>query len=312
MSRWRNAKIGILWIGLLIPIVLYGSVVWRRPKPIAINRQSLFQGISYSRRVNNRPRPYIAHIVNIDLTTAGIQPFVTQPYAGLELTKKGLFRSYKTRAQRTSEFLETHDLQLAINANFFLPFKDVTPWYYEPRTGQQINLVGLSMSDGEIITPVNPNNKPPPPALCFTRQQAVVKRSGTCGSGTEHAVAGDLLLLENGQTTDLFNQELHNKGDKPYPLTVAALDKTGTRLWLVLVDGKQPFYSEGLTLEELAALVQGLEADTAIRLDGGGSTTLAITSPIGAQLLNVPIHSKVPGYERPVGNHLGFFAEPLE
>jgi hypothetical protein len=47
-------------------------------------------------------------------------------------------------------------------------------------------------------------------------------------------------------------------------------------------------------------------------LDGGGSTALVISDgQDGFRLLNRPIHNRLPGRERPVGNHLGVFAERL-
>jgi exopolysaccharide biosynthesis protein len=75
---------------------------------------------------------------------------------------------------------------------------------------------------------------------------------------------------------------------------------------LIIVDGKQPFYSEGVTLRELAAIAIDLGANTALNLDGGGSTTLVIADGLETKILNSPIHNKIPMNERPVANHLGF------
>ena len=158
------------------------------------------------------------------------------------------------------------------------------------------------------------------------QQQAVIHRGGDCQNGTQQAVAGILMLVENGQPTEAVQTQIANETPKPYPFNIAALDATGTRLWLVQTDGKQPLHSEGMTLEEVTAFIQELGVDTAVRLDGGGSTTMAISphSPnpptatstsnhtTAPQVLNVPSHAKVPTQERPVANHLGFFARPLE
>ncbi|MDV3349856.1 phosphodiester glycosidase family protein [Leptothoe sp. LEGE 181152] len=310
MSRWRHLKTGLLWFAFLLPIALHGSTVWRRPHLTEINRQPLFQGIIYSRRTRKQPRPNIIHIIDIDLTTAGLRPLVTPVNPQADLKKYGT-KSHRAVGQKTSAFLQTHGLQLAVNANFFSPFKEVTLWNYYPRPGEPVNLMGLSMSNGNVVAPANPD-QPPVPTLCFMNQQAVINADGTCEDNTQQAVAGNLMLLENGQITTQLQDRLQYEGKKPYSFTVAALDATGARLWLVLVDGKQPFYSEGLTVGEVTALVQELGADTALRLDGGGSTTLAVSSPRGPTLLNTPIHGKIPGQERPVGNHLGFFADPIE
>ena len=306
MARWRQTQQGILWLGLLLPLVLYGSSVLSRPNRAPIAPRPLFQGIVYSRQIKNQPRPQIIHIVDIDLLAPGLRPFVTPGYDGTAFDPIEL-KTWETVAQRTSEFVDAEGVQLAINANFFYPFREVALWNYRPRSGQPGNLVGLAISDGETLSTGDSNWA----SLCFLQQQALINDDGTCPENTQQAVAGRIVLLENGQPTDTVQQQIVDENGKPYPFTVAALNADGTRLWLVLVDGKQPLYSEGLTLEEVTTLVQDLGADTALQLDGGGSTTLAIAASPKPQVLNVPIHAKVPGQERPVANNLGFFAQPL-
>ena len=48
------------------------------------------------------------------------------------------------------------------------------------------------------------------------------------------------------------------------------------RLLLVVVDGRQPGYSRGMTLRELAELLQRLGAVQAMNLDGGGSSEMVV------------------------------------
>jgi exopolysaccharide biosynthesis protein len=78
------------------------------------------------------------------------------------------------------------------------------------------------------------------------------------------------------------------------PRTMAGLDARG-RLLLVTVDGRRPGVSEGVTLEEGAALMRSLGAVDAINLDGGGSTAMAVQ---GA-LVNKPSDS---AGERAIGD----------
>jgi exopolysaccharide biosynthesis protein len=74
------------------------------------------------------------------------------------------------------------------------------------------------------------------------------------------------------------------------------------------VDGRQPFYSEGITLKELADLMISLGAQNAMNLDGGGSSTMVVEGEDGRpRILNSPIDNYIPGRERPVANHLGIF-----
>ncbi|MDQ2693735.1 MAG: phosphodiester glycosidase family protein, partial [Chloroflexota bacterium] len=79
-------------------------------------------------------------------------------------------------------------------------------------------------------------------------------------------------------------------------------------VYIVVVDGRQPFYSEGATFVELAEILIEQGAFMAMALDGGGSSTLVVEGENGApRILNSPIDSLIPGRERPVGNHLGIY-----
>lgn len=74
------------------------------------------------------------------------------------------------------------------------------------------------------------------------------------------------------------------------PRTAVAVDSTGTKVFYVTVDGRQPGFSEGMTLKEFAAYLVSLGAYQALNLDGGGSTTLAARFPGNryAALVNKP------------------------
>jgi hypothetical protein len=81
-----------------------------------------------------------------------------------------------------------------------------------------------------------------------------------------------------------------------HPRSAVALRPDGTVL-IVAVDGRQPGYSDGMTLPELTTLLRELGATEALNLDGGGSTTLVVRGAI----VNRP--SEADG-ERPVANAL--------
>lgn len=84
------------------------------------------------------------------------------------------------------------------------------------------------------------------------------------------ALGGAQLLVEKGrvvpQLKNSFSLTRH-------PRTAAGIVNHRTVL-LVVVDGRQPAYSNGIPLDELARLMKLLGAKTAINLDGGGSSTL--------------------------------------
>ena len=81
------------------------------------------------------------------------------------------------------------------------------------------------------------------------------------------AISGETVLLRKGRVVARDDVYLH-------PRTAVGIDRDSGRVLLVAVDGRQDF-SRGLTQVELARLLRRLGAESALNLDGGGSTTLA-------------------------------------
>jgi len=82
-------------------------------------------------------------------------------------------------------------------------------------------------------------------------------------------------------------------------------------LTIVIVDGRQPGYSQGATLLELAGILLEFNVHNGMNLDGGGSSTLVVMDSEGkSKVLNSPVDNHIPGRERAIANHLGFFAKP--
>ena len=125
--------------------------------------------------------------------------------------------------------------------------------------------------------------------------------------GIYNAISGQLMLLAGGNL--LPEVSAAPGANDPQPRTAVGLDKNSRRLIIVVVDGRQPGYSEGATLVELAELLSAKGAFYAMNLDGGGSTTMAVEGRNGkSRVLNSPIDQHIPGRERAVGNHLGIYA----
>ena len=89
-----------------------------------------------------------------------------------------------------------------------------------------------------------------------------------------------------------------------HPRTAVGIGRNGQRLLLVVVDGRQKPYSDGMTLPELAEVMRGLGARDAINLDGGGSTTMVYAEPGTANPLRIANRPSDPAGERPVGDAL--------
>lgn len=283
----------VLLTFLALPLMFYGNLLLRRP-PRTDLEKSLFPGIRYQRQPLDSPRPVMLHIVTIDLKTSGL---------GIQVTPGNPTPDNReVTATTTTEFLSKFNLQLAVNANFFFPFRENTPWDYYPRSGDRVNAVGVAIANGQVYSPPHADW----PALCFSAQStAQIRSNGTCPPETTHAVAGSTVLVARGQPVKFAPNTPNNDG--LYSRTAVGLDATGKKLWIVAIDDKQAFYSEGVTLQELTDLLLQLGVDSALNLDGGGSTTLAISDVSQkAIVLNSPVHTKLPLRERPVANHIGF------
>jgi hypothetical protein len=85
------------------------------------------------------------------------------------------------------------------------------------------------------------------------------------------------------------------------PRTAIGYSRDGRRYWLVVVDGRQKPYSDGMTLRELAAFLRSLGAVEALNLDGGGSSTMVVRDTAGFRIMNRPSDKEG---ERPVANAL--------
>jgi len=121
--------------------------------------------------------------------------------------------------------------------------------------------------------------------------------------GVVELVGGFPLLLQDGSSV-LDRVPRINEGFAfgPHPRTAVGIREDGALL-LVTVDGRQPGYSEGMTLPELTELLLEMGVRDALNLDGGGSTAFVLEG----ELVNRP--SDADG-ERAVSNALLVLGPP--
>lgn len=284
--------LGVLVLGLVLVV---GGVWLSRPSRTPL-REPLYQGVEYQRLVRSVPRPLMIHAIQVSLDAPGIRVLVTPGES---------FEGREVRAQTTRAFLKKSDAQVAINGSFFEPFHSNGIDDYYPHSGDGVDVIGESVSDGVRWSKSDGRR----PTLCIleqgrTRRLEAKVVVGGCPSASRQSLAGHALVVAEGNVTAI-------KGEKLEPRSLVGIDATGTTLWLLVVDGRQDGYSEGMSLPELGALAQELGMHTALNLDGGGSSTLAMARWGYPALLNAPIHTRIPMRERPVANHLGIFALPL-
>jgi Phosphodiester glycosidase len=143
-----------------------------------------------------------------------------------------------------------------------------------------------------------------------------------CGSGADelisHATTGECvevcfnlypMRLNNAMTMCSGVKWLvkdgapfQSTGTVLHPRTVVAW--SGTRHWFITIDGRQPRYSIGASMGDMADfLVNMLHVENAINLDGGGSSSMVVDGLV----VNSPSDGAKPagtGKERPVPNAL--------
>lgn len=278
---------------ILISLCIGGYSLYDRGRPAPVPmRQKLYEGVVYRRVVHVFPRPMIAHVITVDTRQQGIGFLVTPPDSEGETPLK---------ARTTSQFLEEFGVQVAVNGDGFAPWWSSGVADYYPRPGDSIAPLGFTASNGKVYWSGDQNGENgTAPTLYISRRNALSFNNRP--NNVHSAISGDRMIVLKGQAaSDLDDTAVE-------PRTAIGLNRNGRYLYIVVVDGRQPFYSDGATFAELAELLIEQGAFMAMSMDGGGSSTLVVAGEDGLpQVLNSPIDNYIPGRERPVGNHLGVY-----
>lgn len=114
-----------------------------------------------------------------------------------------------------------------------------------------------------------------------------------------NAIWGRFDILKKGNI-------LSHERDLPYARTVMGINEEGTYLYLMIVDGKRPDYSVGLSYADCARILKALGATDAMACDQGGSSCMFVETMGG--IINRPADSD--GIERPIYSHFGIAMKP--
>ncbi len=252
--------------------------------------QKIFNGITYMRKEIQGTRKMVGHVMAIDMRASGLQCLVTPPSHS-----SGIMC-----ATKTSDFLSQTSTQVAINGDGFsyLDPATINPLDYCPNGEDPVDVNSYAASRGTIYS-ARLDQRP----ILYINANNVVTVNSPKGS-VYNAISGDRMLVEKGKRVDnLENQSVE-------PRSAVGMNQNGRWLMLVVVDGRQPDYSEGISFPELADFLITLGVYQGMNLDGGGSSTLVIEGKSGApHVLNSPIEGNIPGNEAAVANHLGFFVK---
>ena len=237
-------------------------------------------GLEYRTEMRTTPRPLQIHVLQVDLADKTQDLAVAvgdDPDAGGPAEAQ-LVQPWKLAAQA--------HLVAAVNANAWgnLSAAPGTEAPEQFTAGVPCDVLGWVVSEGAMRSPVDesvwsfwldPNGQ---------GHIASVKES----LPARMAIAGFSGLLREGKVLPKAGGPLH-------PRTALGLDAAGRRLTLVVVDGRQAGFSEGMSEYELAELLAGLGCQDALNLDGGGSSVMLMADPEGKlQIVNRPSESSGP------------------
>jgi uncharacterized lipoprotein YddW (UPF0748 family) len=203
---------------------------------------------------------------------------------------------------RTDLWQQSTGVNVAINANF-----------YGVISGNNADIVGLAVSDGVVISPVRTFNSAPDPAIVFRDDRTafignigsnqlanVVDAVAGVGPSTTDTDPGTLLVNNGVNTGTTARVDPANRN----PRTGVGISQDGTRLVIIVVDGRQSAWSVGVTLSEFADLFIERGCWRALNLDGGDSTSF-IWQPPGSSTRTLNRPSGAGNAFRAVANQLG-------
>ncbi len=122
-------------------------------------------------------------------------------------------------------------------------------------------------------------------------------------STVQAAFGAGAILVSEGRAVTEFSHVVSGV----HPRSALGVDKSGTALYLVAVNGRQNA-SRGMTMEELSSLMLSLGCHTAVNLDGGGSTNM-----VASTVWNENLHSvNSPTENRKVINAVGLVFDTSE
>jgi hypothetical protein len=276
----------------------------------------LFKGIDYAIGTNNpgngaMPDLMVIYAARVDLTDPNIQFYATP-----RIASDYAVDDRETAGYTVSNFLTMHGLQVAINANYFHDpgTSDTESPSYTDSPGTPFDIIGLLISKGVLVSPQDSGDYTA--SFMFTSNNQVTfyptNWPANPTTGVETAVTGLYTILRNNINV---GSNYIGSGDFVHqvnPRTAYGLSQDRHYMYLMVIDGRQPGYSNGSLDWETAKWLQKLGAWDGANMDGGGSSCLVIEGTTGKPIeLNHDNASAAYGVERTVGSQFGVYAAPL-
>ena len=249
-----------------------------------------FSGITYGHAQRSDP-PMQLYWVIVDLGEPAVSLRVVP--GGPDPDGDG---PYETVLCRPSEVAAREALDIAVNGDFFSAKTSLfgSSGYF---ADQWAKVTGAAMTDGRRWSPGRADT---PCLVVSSNGKPSIVQGSEIPADARQVISGNVFLIRSGKKVQPSSQAIH-------PRTVVGLDQKHQRLVLLVVDGRQPAVSIGMSYSQLADEMLRLGCDSAINLDGGGSSALVMYDRESRQfrVLNHPSD----GAERPVANVLGIRAK---
>ncbi len=216
-------------------------------------------GITYTLQESTEPIPNKIHVLRINLALNKVKPKVA---LGPDPDGDG-----------PAEVSLTDPRKLASSPSV-VAFVNTNPWDSFPNaegrknrnwySGQPVDIHGLAGGEGKMRSTMAPSN-----TSVWFDTKGKVHFGHQAEDKLQEATTGFQLILSKGKLTV-------GTGGARHPRTAIGADEKGKILWLVVVDGRQRHYSEGMNMYELATVMKELGCWTATNMDGGGSSIMGL------------------------------------
>ena len=217
-------------------------------------------GLEYHLKELKDPRPNRVHVLRVDLTNPAIRPTVV---IGVDPDGEGPAETSLTDPRKLAD----DPMVLAfINTNPWDSFADSSgkrnrKWF----EGQPVDIHGLAVSGGvaRSSSVVHPSC-----VWVSERGRVFIGKAPGVKSAVEMMTGFQLIVAEGSLAV--------GRSDNRHPRTAIGVNREGTVMWLVVVDGRQERYSEGMSVYELGEIMLGLGCWNAVNMDGGGSSIMGL------------------------------------
>ena len=252
------------------------------------------------------PRVNVAHFLRIDLTDKRIAAFVA-----LSADPDGPLGPAEGVLTPPDELMRHTGALALVNANAFAAIASIhgVPGKFGWYAGRAVAIEGLAVGDSTRRSPDTPQrlafwlDDHGKPHLGHPAASDVVCQA-VADWGAPLLVSGrNVAPADPPQASGPRAESSNSASAAPlHPRSMLGFDAAGCWLLLVVVDGRQPRYSLGMTLAEGAALMQHHGCSEVINLDGGGSSILIARDASGKPLT---INHPSDGTPRPVPVMIG-------